>query len=115
MFAETEKVVISLVNRPRSERLESRPFTVQNDRVWRFDLRQARSWCEASGLVETLDVVVRAEAEFLYRGAVLEIRPEWDLHPDTFQVSYNRDDSSYIINWQWDESGPRSNGRLKST
>ncbi len=109
-LAQTEGMEISLVNGTRSEWLRSRPFTVRTDRIWRFDLRQARSWCETSGVVETLKIVVRAGSE-IYRGAALEIRPEWDLDAETLRVSYSETESGCVTTWEWSESGPCSKGR----
>ncbi len=108
---QTEGREISLFNEARNEWLKSRPFTVRRDRIWRFDLRQARSWCEASGVVETLDIVVRVGSRVLYQGAALEIRPEWDLDAETLQVSYSETESVCVTTWGWSESGPCSKGR----
>jgi len=110
LVAATQDLEIFLEN-ANGSRLESRSIRVLDDRIWRFDLRQARGWCVASGRVETVDLVVRDSGRVLHKGRALEIRPEWDLVQEDFNVSWKKDESEHVVTWRWIERGPVSSGR----
>ena len=76
--------------------------------VWAFDLRMVLDQVRQSGLAEEFDISVQADdgAE-LYLGAVLTVRPEWDLQD--FRAVWKKGDS--VIRMTWRENGPVISGR----
>ena len=78
-------------------------ISLQN--IWAFDLREVREQVIQSGRAEEFDVLIQDNnGQHLYRGAVLSVRPQWDI--SDFQAKWKKEDEFYVIHVSWAGRGP---------
>lgn len=89
--------------------IRPRAWRFRQERLSRFDLREARDLVLATGAPQRLNLVVFSNGRTIFHGRALEVRPDWDLREIT--ASWSRRQDLQILRVQWVESGVAVTGR----